>query len=109
MKRIIRILPIVIVMCILVTSVFAVSVPTTNPTGGTVAGSVTTVAANLWATIASVIQLLAIAAVVFAGLKYMFASADQKADIKKGLGILALGAVMVFGSVTLLKMFTDII
>lgn len=108
MKKMVKILPIVMVMCIALTSVFAVDVPTTTPTG-TVAASVTTVAGNVWATIASVIQLLAIAAVVFAGLKYMFASADSKADIKKGLGILALGAAMVFGAITILKMFSDIL
>lgn len=108
MKKMVKILPIVMVMCIVLTSVFAVDVPTDAPTGS-VAGSVTTVAGNVWATIASVIQLLAIAAVVFAGLKYMFASADSKADIKKGLGILALGAAMVFGSVTILRMFSDIL
>ena len=28
----------------------------------------------------------------------MFASADQKADIKKSMGILAIGAALVFGA-----------
>ena len=45
-----------------------------------------------------------IAAVVFAGLRYMFASADQKADIKKSMGILAIGAVLVFGATLLIRL-----
>ena len=33
----------------------------------------------------------------------MFASADQKADIKKSMGTLAIGAVLVFCAATVLR------
>ena len=108
MKKLVKVLPVVLVICLMLVNVFAVDVPTVNPTG-TASTEVTNAAGKIWATIASVVQVLAIAAVVFAGLRYMFAGADQKADIKKGLGILALGAVLVFAATTVLKIFSDIL
>ena len=108
MKKMIKIMPVVLVMCLVVSSVFAVPVPTKAPTGSA-SGQIVTAAGNLWATIASIVQILAIAAVVFAGVRYMFASADQKADIKKGMGILAIGGILVFGATTVLKLISDIL
>ena len=89
-----------------VTSVFAIDVPSSGSalTGGqTGAGTVTGAAQNVWATVITIVQILAVAAVVFAGLRYMFASADQKADIKKGLGMLTVGAILVFAASTVVK------
>ena len=34
----------------------------------------------------------------------MFASADQKADIKQGLTYLAIGAVLIFGAVSIIQL-----
>lgn len=110
MKKLLKILPVVMVVCMVVTSVFAIDVPTSgsdlvgNATG---AGIVTGAAQNVWATVVTIVQILAIAAVVFAGLRYMFASADQKADIKKSMGVLAIGAVLVFGATVVLKFIQD--
>lgn len=53
---------------------------------------------RVWSIVITVLRVAAIGAVVFAGVRYMFASADQKADIKKSLGILAIGAILVFGA-----------
>jgi len=105
MKKLLKILPVVMVVCMVVTSVFAIDVPTSGSqlTGGqTGAGTVTGAAQGVWATVITIVQILAVAAVVFAGLRYMFASADQKADIKKSMGILAIGAVLVFGATVVL-------
>ena len=38
---------------------------------------------KIWGTILLVLQVLAVAAFCFAGVKYMFASADTKANLKK--------------------------
>lgn len=38
----------------------------------------------------------------------MFASADQKADIKKGLMMLALGSVLVFAASTVVKFIVNV-
>lgn len=108
MKKLIKIMPVVVAICLVVTNAFAVPVPTAAPTG-TASTDITDAAGNVWATISSIVQVLAIAAVVFAGVRYMFASADQKADIKKGMGMLAIGGILVFGATTVLKLFSDIL
>ena len=95
------------VVVMVFTSVYAnISVPTTTPSG-TGSTTVKNAVGNIWSTVVSIVQVLAIAAVVFAGLRYMFASADQKADIKKSMGTLAIGAVLVFGASTLLKFISN--
>ena len=104
MKKLIKILPVVMVVCLMVTSVFAIPVPTDSSiTGTSTATGVTSAAKNIWGTIVTIVQILAVAAVVFAGVRYMFASADQKADIKKSMGILAIGAILVFGATLILN------
>lgn len=54
---------------------------------------------TVWNTFAYIAQILAIAAIVFAGIRYMFACADKRADIKTQTIILVLGAVLVFAAV----------
>ena len=71
------------------------------------ASTITQAAGRTWATVVTIVQILAVAAVVFAGLRYMFASADQKADIKKSMGTLAIGAVLVFGATTVIKFVSN--
>ena len=78
---------------------FSVYAGPTPITGGSPVNEVVDVAKNVWATAEKVIQILAVAAVVFAGLRYMFASADGRADIKRQTVILVVGAVLVFGAV----------
>ena len=108
MKKFMKILPVVLVACFAITSVFAISVPNGDLTGGQTGATVVTGAVqNIWATVITIVQILAIAAVVFAGLRYMFASADQKADIKKSMGILVVGAILVFGATLILGFVTN--
>ena len=57
-----------------------------------------------WSTVATIVQILSVACFVFAGLRYMFASADQKADIKKGLIYLGVGALIVFSATSIAKL-----
>lgn len=45
-----------------------------------------------------ILQVASMAGIIFAGVRYMFASADSKADLKKGLIHLAIGMVIVFGA-----------
>ena len=76
MKKLIKILPVVMVVCMVLTSVFAsgtgIDLPSaTNPVGGG-SDSIDTFddAANrVWNTVINVVRILAIAAVVFAGLR----------------------------------------
>lgn len=62
---------------------------------------------NVWGTVLTIAQILAFAAIIFAGVRYMFASADQKADIKKGLIYLVIGAILVFAASTLVKVIVN--
>ncbi len=61
---------------------------------------------KIWGVVLTVLQVCAIGALVFAGVRYMFASADQKAELKKSLGILAVGAILVFGASTVVSFLT---
>ena len=103
MKKLLKILPVVMVACFAITSVFAVSIPNASDIQGNASTTITDAATGLWSTVITIVQILAIAAVVFAGLRYMFASADQKADIKKSMGILVIGAILVFGATFILE------
>lgn len=44
------------------------------------------------------LQVASMAGIIFAGVRYMFASADSRADLKKGLIHLAIGMIIVFGA-----------
>lgn len=66
-------------------------------------GNVTGLVDRIWATAITVVQTLAVGCVVFAGVRYMYASADKKADIKKGMMYLAIGAIFVFATTTVMK------
>lgn len=70
--------------------------------------NVTGVVGRVWGTVILIVQVLAVAAVVFAGLRYMFASADAKADIKKQTVILVVGAVLVFGATFIIDLIATV-
>jgi len=80
-------------------SVYADQPKNPSDLGGNAVNAVTDKVGNVWKTFERVVQILAVAAVVFAGVRYMFASADGRADIKKETAILILGAVFVFGAI----------
>lgn len=107
-KRIIlRALPVLFMLVAMVfvasnSFVFADSPVGPNITvGGNEITNVTNLAGSLWKTIIVILQILAIAAIVIAGVRYMFASADAKADIKKQTVVLVIGAILVFGATSI--------
>ena len=105
-KYLYRIIPVILTFIIIGTTVFGVNADFTKVTAdksGTGYATVSKVTSSAWATIALVAQFLSVAAVVFAGLRYMLASADTKADIKKQMIILVLGAALVFGAATIVQ------
>lgn len=102
MLKILTVVMVVVVVCVTLSSVFAIAVPNDSDLEGTASTIIEGGAKNAWSTVVTIIQILAVAAVVFAGLRYMFASAEDKADIKKSMGVLAIGAVLVFGATTVL-------
>lgn len=56
---------------------------------------------KVWNTLIYIVQIISIASIVIVGVRYMFASADEKADLKKSLIPLVIGAVIVFSASTI--------
>lgn len=110
-KIMLRLVPVLLlVVVVLAGNVFATGsgVSTDWPTAaGQGVGTIDTAAQKVWKTLLTIFQILAIAAIVIAGIRYMFASADQKADIKKSLVILVLGAVLVFAASTIAQVIVN--
>ena len=104
MKKLMTTLSIIMIISVVFTSAFA-AFAATEPTydENLVPDIIKKEAKGVWGTMIVVVQIAAVACVVFAGLRYMFASADQKADIKKGLIYLSIGAVLVFGATLVLQ------
>ena len=96
-KKSLVILAALFLIASLVSPAFAITAG--EPASGTGIQKITNLTGNIWSTIKVVAQVAAIAAIVFAGVRYMFASADQKADIKKQTIILIVGAILVFAAV----------
>lgn len=107
-KIMLRVLPVLmILMVVLVGNLSAVNVPADPSTlQSTGSATVNAMAKNIWGTVALIVQILAIAAIVFAGVRYMFASADAKADIKQQTIILLVGALLVFAAVPIINFVT---
>lgn len=111
-KIFLTILPVFMILAVMFVTftpaVMAEGVNTEFPNTGSGIKKVEDIGERVWSTVVFVVRILAFAAIVFAGVRYMFASADQKADIKKGLVFLVIGAVLVFASTFLVDLVTTI-
>ena len=111
-KIMLWVLPILVVGCLMFTNV--VFGGNLDFDLGTIEGegaspTVTSFAGSLWGTISLVAQILAVVAIIFAGVRYMFASADSKADIKKQTITLVVGAILVFGAGLVINLITGVV
>ena len=110
-KIFLRVLPVLMVlMVVFTTNIFAAgfgdfNVNSINVVADKNSDTIKTVN-KVWGVILTILQVCAIAAVVFAGVRYMFASADSKADIKKQMIWLVIGAILVFGASTVIGFLT---
>ena len=104
-KFMLRVMPIVLVAMVVLAGTVSAAVDIYNPTGSV--GRVDDVANNVWGTVLTVLRVCAVAAIVFAGVKYMFASAENKADIKNGMIGLVVGAILVFGASIVVQLIMD--
>ena len=104
MKKImLRVMPIVLVALMLVFADVNKLDKVEQSANGTGVTVVENAVSKIWSTVLLILQICAVAAIVFAGVKYMFASADQKADIKSGMIGLVVGAILVFAASTIVK------
>ena len=109
MKKLLKVLPVMLVLALVLTNVFALDDEYKNVlSNGNASGTVSDLTRNIWSTVKVVAYVLAVGTIVFAGLKYMFASADQKADIKKSIGILIIGAIFVFGATLIIDIVSNV-
>ena len=63
---------------------------------------------NIWATIVLVLEVVSVTLFLITGIRYMFASADQKADLKKSMFATVLGVILVFGTTYVVKFFMTV-
>lgn len=107
LKIFLKVMPVLMAVVLMSASVFGIQ-PNLPTTGGSGLTEITDLAGSIWATVSTIIQILAIAAIIIAGVRYMFASADTKADIKKQTIILVAGAILVFAAVPIAKFIGDV-
>lgn len=107
-NKVMAVMVVFVAICAFVAPVFGITYDKNVLSNANGASSdVETLVNNVWGTVALVVQVVAIACVVFAGLRYMFASADAKADIKKQTVILVIGAVLVFGATWIIQIIAN--
>lgn len=63
---------------------------------------------SVWKIIQTILQVSAVGVFLFAGVRYMMASADQKADIKKSMTTLVIGAVITFAASTIIPYIVEV-
>lgn len=63
---------------------------------------------EIWNSVKLILQVVSLSIIIACGVRYMMASADQKADIKKSLGYLVLGCAIVFGTTFVLDFIRNI-
>ena len=112
-KTICFVIPVVLVLLIVSNNVFAFDKMNVNTINGALDGATPSASAKssilkVWGTVLLILQILSVAAIVIAGIRYMFASADGKADIKKQTIGLMVGAVLVFGASSVIGLITNI-
>lgn len=78
------------------------------PSGGNVHSGFETRGGEVWNTVKLIIQVVAIGIFLFTGIKYMYASADQKADLKKSLIMTFIGVALVFGLTIVVDFVQDV-
>ena len=112
-KTICFVIPVVLVLLVVSNNVFAFDKMDVNTINEALKGAKPSDTAQssilkVWGTVLLILQILSVAAIVIAGIRYMFASADGKAEIKKQTIGLMVGAVLVFGASSVIGLITNI-
>ena len=85
-----------------------IEIVTPDTSGVIINGNIRNMINKFWGTFSVVVQVIAMACIVFSGVRYMFSSADKKADIKQQTVTLFIGAVLVFAAVPLINFVIDV-
>lgn len=103
--RIVSAILLVVVMLFTFSSqVFAIDLPTVTPTAPEGGNEIAQVILNtlMWVGI-----MISVGMMIFLGIKYVTASPDGKADLKKQLGIYILGFVLIVSATTIVGMLAN--
>lgn len=69
----------------------------------------TQVVARIYTTAVYILQFLAILAIIYVGIKYIFAGASGKADLKSKSGMFLIGAILTFATIGFLTYISTIV
>jgi type IV secretory pathway VirB2 component (pilin) len=116
MKKQVRIISIVLVVLMVLTTisniVFASTIPDQISNIGSGNGTQSTEVSNLGKTIVSITQtigiVVAVVVLLVLGIKYMIGSAEQKAEYKKTMIPYIVGAVLIFAATTIVTVIYNI-
>lgn len=78
-----------------------------NIADGTANGKIKRSAQRIWGSFTLIAQILSFAGIVILGIRYMYMSADQRADVKKTFVYLIIGMILVFGASTVVQFVTN--
>ena len=110
-KMMFKIIPVIFIFCIILTNVFGFGNkfdPSVVPDGNDVV-QIKQPVEKIWNTVSLVLQVCAVAGIIFAGIRYMFAGADAKSELKKSLPYLITGLVIVFASPYVIGFVVEIV
>ncbi len=74
---------------------------------GTASSNLVSPMQKIWGVVLTVLQVASVSGIILAGVRYMFASADQKADLKKSMPALVIGIILVFSASTVIKFIVN--
>lgn len=105
MKKIIKLLPILIIMIMLFSTV-SVVFAATNPSAltGTDTNSFDTIGRKIIGMVQAIGSIASVLVLVILGIKYMMGSAEEKAEYKKTFIPYLIGAILVFAASNLASM-----
>ena len=106
-----KIIPVLLMFCIILTNVFGFGNgfdPSIVPVGDDVE-EIKAPIEKIWGTISLLLQVCAVGGIILTGVRYMFAGADAKADMKKTLPLLIIGMVIVFASTFVIDFVVDVV
>ncbi len=78
-----------------------------NIANGTANTKIKRSAQRIWGSFTLIAQILSFAGIIILGIRYMYMSADQRADVKKTFVYLIIGMILVFGASTVVQFVTN--
>lgn len=109
MKKMSKILSVVAMIVVFVLCFqFVLANQATIPSAGQANDKINNASLKVFGTFYLIARIIGFALLMVAGVRYMFAAADTRANIKKQTVILCIGAVIIFSTETIINFVVDI-